>query len=168
MNLPLNEIYKQFIFEPLGLRNTYLPVSENDSVPNVYYKNTDIHRPKFVMSSRASGGCVSTAHEMMIFIKAFFSGDLFNKSILNKLSSYNKLQASMWPIHYGGGYMQIPLGGLTTLFMGKGELKGHSGSTGSFAFYYRLKDLYIVGDLNQMASAALPIRLSMQIALAAK
>ena len=53
-------------------------------------------------------------------------------------------------------------------FMGKGELIGHSGSTGSFAFYYPIKDLYIVGDLNQMANAALPIRLSIQTALAAK
>ncbi len=52
--------------------------------------------------------------------------------------------------------------------MGKGELIGHSGSTGSFAFYYPIKDLYIVGDLNQMANAALPIRLSIQTALAAK
>jgi len=167
MNLPLSKIYKYFIFEPLGMKNTYLPESQNDYVPSIYYKDKAVHRPKFVMSSRASGGCISTAREMMIFLKAFFGGGLFNISILDELSVCNKLQASMGPINYGSGYMRIPLGGLATLFMGKGELKGHSGSTGSFAFYYPHKDLYITGDLNQMANSALPVRLAMQIAMMA-
>lgn len=72
----------------------------------------------------------------------------------------------MSPINYGGGYMQIPLGGLYTMFMGSGELLGHSGSTGSFAFYHKEKDLYFVGDVNQMSNPALPIRLVMQLAMA--
>ena len=71
----------------------------------------------------------------------------------------------MGPIRYGGGFMQIPLNVFATLFMGKGELKGHSDSTGSFAFYYPDKDLFITGDLNQMANTALPIRLSIRIAI---
>lgn len=165
MKRPLNKIYEHFIFEPLGLKNTYLAESENDFVPNIYFKDNTIHRPKFVISSRASGGCVTTVREMMIFLKGFFSGRLFNISILDELSSYNKLQAVMGPICYGSGYMRIPLNGLVTFFMGKGELKGHSGSTGSFAFYYPDKKLFIVGDLNQMANAAFPIRLSLRIAM---
>lgn len=101
----------------------------------------------------------------MIFLKAFFGGILFNSSIFDELPLRNKLQATMTPICYGSGYMRIPLDGLTTLFQGSGELLGHSGTTGSFAFYYPIKDLFIVGDLNQMANPALPIRLSMQIAM---
>lgn len=61
--------------------------------------------------------------------------------------------------------MRIPLDGIASLFRGNGELIGHSGSTGSFAFYCPIKDLFIVGDLNQMANAALPIKLSMRIAI---
>jgi len=49
--------------------------------------------------------------------------------------------------------------------MGKGELLGHSGSSGSFAFYYPEKNLYIVGDLNQLDNPALPIRLVMRLAM---
>lgn len=167
-NMSLGDAYRHYIFVPLGLKNTYLPESENDFVPNIYYGDKAIYRPKFVMSSRGSGGCISTAREMMIFLKAFFGGGLFHISIFNELSSYNRLQATMWPICYGSGYMKIPLGGLTTLFTAKGELKGHSGSTGSFAFYYPDKDLYIIGDLNQMKDAALPIKLSIQIAMMMK
>lgn len=167
-NLPLEQVYKQMIFEPLGLSNTYLPVCEKDFVPNMFYKNKAIHRPKIVMSSRASGGCITTACELMIFIKSFFAGKLFPRANFDKLSFYNKLQISKGPIYYGGGYMKIPLNGLTTLFMGKGELIGHSGSTGSFAFYYPDKDLFIVGDVNQISNPALPIRLVIKLAMAIK
>ena len=166
--LTLSEAYKNYIFKPLGLWNTYLPENEDYGRPQIYYKNQAIHRPKTVISSGASGGCVTNTQELMIFIKAFFCGKLFNKDIFNSLSIYNKLQSSMGPIYYGGGYMQIPLNGVISLFMGKGELIGHSGSTGSFAFYYPIKDLFFVGDINQMADAALPIRLSMQLAMAIK
>lgn len=64
--------------------------------------------------------------------------------------------------------MKIPLERITTLFMGKGELLGLSGSTGSFAFYYPYKDLFIVGDINQMSNPALPIRLVMKLAMVTK
>ncbi|MCL2485782.1 MAG: beta-lactamase family protein [Endomicrobia bacterium] len=166
--LALNEVYKKYIFTPLGLECTYLPVSANDFIPNFYYKDKSLARPKSVISCNASGGCVSNSYELMKFIKAFFGGKLFSADIFKELSVYRKVQFSMGPIYYGGGYMQIPMGGWLTLFMGSGELIGHSGSTGSFAFYYPLKDLYMVGDTNQLASPGLPIRLMLKIAMGIK
>lgn len=165
---PLEDVYKQYIFEPLGLKHTYLPKDKDDFVPNVYYKDTSFHRPKLLRSIRASGGCISTAREMMLFIKAFYGGELFNQSIFQKLDVNNRLQISMSPIHYGAGYMRVPLNGIATLFLGRGELIGHSGSTGSFTFYYPHKDLFFTGDVNQMANPALPVRLAMQLAMSVK
>lgn len=167
-NKHLSDVYKEFIFEPLGLKNTYLPTSEKQFIPKIYHNNDLISRPKVIIANGASGGCVTTAKELMIFIKAFFKGNLFNIKIFEKLSLYNKLQITMGPVNYGGGYMQIPLEGLITMFMGKGELLGHSGSTGSFAFYYPHKDIFMVGDLNQMTKQALPIRLVIQLAMSLK
>ncbi|KQC03132.1 MAG: hypothetical protein APR53_01640 [Methanoculleus sp. SDB] len=166
--LGLSDVFAHYIGKPLRFEKTYLPRSENDVIPNVYYHDEALHRPKFILSSRASGGCITTARELMIFIKAFFGGRMFDTAIINRLSASNKLQASLWPLHYGSGYMRIPLTGLSTFFLGKGELLGHSGSTGSFSFYYPLKDLFFAGDLNQMANAALPVKLSMQLALQAR
>jgi hypothetical protein len=74
----------------------------------------------------------------------------------------------MGPLFYGGGYMQIPMNSIYTLFTGKGELLGHSGATGSFAFYYPHKDLFFVGDTNQLANPGLPIMLVMKLARAVK
>ncbi|WP_432360068.1 serine hydrolase domain-containing protein [Sporosarcina sp. UB5] len=167
-NSSLEDVYKTLIFEPFNLVKTYLPAEEHDFTPTIYYKETAISRPKYISCCRASGGGISTARELMIFSKAFFGGRLFNKDVFNLLKRYYKLQASMYPIQYGGGYMRIPLNGIPTFFTGKGELVGHSGSTGSFAFYFPQKDLFFVGDVNQMANPALPIRLAMRLAVASK
>ncbi|WP_252503867.1 serine hydrolase [Sporosarcina sp. Marseille-Q4943] len=167
-NSSLEDVYKSLIFEPLDLVKTYLPRDEHDFTPTIYYEETAISRPKYISCCRASGGGISTARELMIFSKAFFGGSLFNKDVFYQLEKYNKLQATMYPIQYGGGYMRIPLNGIPTLFMGKGELVGHSGSTGSFAFYFPQEDLFFVGDVNQMANPALPIRLAMRLAISSK
>jgi len=164
---PLEEVFRTSLFEPLGLKNTYVPVNE-DYVPNVFYKDQSLDRPKLIMSLRGGGNAITTTKELMIFLKAFFSGYFFPQRLFENLSHYRKLQLSMGPLYYGGGYMQLPLNTIMTLFMGTGELLGHSGSTGSFAFYYPRKDLYFVGDMNQMANPGIPIRLVMRLALSLK
>ncbi|CAG9622760.1 serine hydrolase domain-containing protein [Sutcliffiella rhizosphaerae] len=163
-NQRLGEVFETFIFEPLELQKTYLVEKEADFVPDIFYKAQRICRPNYLRSCRASGGAMSTARELMIFLKAFFGGKLFPSNYINK-TEFSRLQASMYPIKYGMGYMHIPLQGISTLYMGKGELMGHSGSTGSFAFYYPLKDLYMVGDVNQISAPSLPIRMVMRLAM---
>lgn len=159
------EAYEDFIFTPLKLKHTYLPLHGEDHIPSICYKDNKIDIPQFVCSCRASGGTITTARELMIFLKAFWGGNLFNREVLDQLAQYRKLQITMGPIRYGGGYMRIGLGGLLTAFRGKGELLGHSGTSGSFAFYHPDKDLYYVGDLNQLAKPSWPIRLVMKLAM---
>ena len=142
----ISEIYEDCIIKPLGLCKTGL-LTESAAMP-VWLKDKQIHRPQF-LTSHGEQAVITTADELMIFIKAFFKGRLFDAKAFEELSAYTRLQLYMYPISSGGGYWQIPLGGLGTLFMGEGELLGHAGSTGSFAFYYPHKDLYFVGDINQ-------------------
>ena len=97
--------------------------------------------------------------------RMFWSGKLFNESNMPKLAKPHKLQISMGPICYSTGYMQIPLKSIFTLFLGKGDLLGHSGTTGSFAFYYPHKDLFFTGDVNQLANPGLPIRMLIKLAM---
>jgi len=160
----LAQVYQEYICKPIGMTNTYLPTNSEDFIPGIYYKSEKSHFPKFFTGSY-NYDAISTAADLMLFLKAFWNGALFPHSVFEKLSTYRKLQITMGPIYYGGGYMKIPLKNINTLFMGKGELIGHSGSTGSFAFYYPEKDLYFVGDLNQMACPSLPIRLLIKLAM---
>ncbi len=160
----LERVFEKYIFSKINMTKTYLPVSEKEYIPMVYYGDQQLYRPQFIMCSKASGGCITSTRDLMIFIQAFFHGELFDKKFLHS-NLYRKLQLSMYPIYYGNGYMRIKMGGFSTSFFGQGDLTGHSGSTGSFAFYYPDKELFFTGDFNQMKYPALPIRFVMQLAM---
>lgn len=162
LGVPLQKAFEKYIFSPLSLKNTYLASVTEGTVPYVYFKNELLKRPKFVSSCFASGGSVTTARDLMIFIKAFYGGKLFNKSVFEKLKKSNPLQFSFYPIHYSGGYMMLEA---SILLSSKIKLLGHAGSTGSFAFYAPEKDLFFVGDLAQMASPSKGVRFVMQSAI---
>ena len=162
----ISEVYQEYIFKPLELSKTNFITDESLALP-IWAKDKQIHRPKF-LSTHGEQAVVTTANDLMIFLKSFFSGKLFNAEVFEELSAYTRFMFPMFAICGGGGYWQIPLGGLGNLYMGEGELLGHSGSTGSFAFYYPHKDLYFVGDFNQAASPALAIRFIMRLAMKVK
>lgn len=159
----LQQAYETYIFKPLALTKTYLASTSDDFVPHTYYQGKQLERPLFIRSCFASGGAVTTTKELMTFLKAFYDGRLFDKEILSQTEKSNPLQMSYYPICYAGGYMSIAA---SIPFGKKVELVGHSGSTGSFAFYLPQKDLYLVGDLTQIDSPALAVRLAMKTALA--
>lgn len=158
----LQAAYTKYIFMPLSLKETYLASGENDFAPYIYYKHLQLERPLFIRSCYASGGGVTTARELMIFIKAFWSGALFDKAVFSKLTQCNPLQMKFYPIRYMGGYMKIPT---FYPFGKKYTLVGHSGSTGSFAFYCPEKNLFFVGDVPQISSPSICVRLVMRAAL---
>jgi CubicO group peptidase (beta-lactamase class C family) len=157
----LQQAYSKYIFEPLELKHTYLATGQDDYIPHTYYKSEKMERPLFIRSSYASGGGITTARELMIFIKAFYSGKLFDQSVLSRLTISNPLQLAFFPIHYAGGYMTVKV---SYPFGKKYTLMGHSGSTGSFAFYCPEKDLFFVGDA-PLIDSPVGTRLVMRAAL---
>ncbi|MDD4773151.1 MAG: serine hydrolase [Eubacteriales bacterium] len=159
----LQAVYESLIFNPLHMEKTFLASSAADSIPGIYHKDRIIHRPRAVMGARAAGGCVTTARELMTFIKAFFGGGLFSKETLSKTAEYRRLFMSANREYYGGGYMRIPLG-----LTGKSEIVGHAGLTGSFAFWYPRRSFAFAGDLNQIADPALPVKLCERLASAVR
>ena len=148
----LTDVFTELIFKPLHLKNTYVyETITGNNPPKVYYKNRTISTPAFLSASSASGGIVSTASETMVFLKAFFNGELFSKEYLPKLYKWNKLDLKMAGLEYGCGLMRCKMAKVVELFYPNLELIGHAGISGSFAFYCPAKELFITGTLNQLA-----------------
>lgn len=137
----LSENYKRIIFDPLGLKNTYLYSQQNDTaLTSIYYKDVPLNIPKMMSCFKADGGIVSNTTENMIFLKAFLDGKLFSKSHVNINSEWNKI---FFPFSYGLGLQRFKI-------PGNDEMIGHSGVTGSLSFYCPKKDVYITGTVNQI------------------
>lgn len=143
----LKDIYNQFIIQPLELENTFLCEKTSTFAP-IYLNAKPLYRPLVVSSAGASGGIISTAQDTMTFLKSFYTGELFKESYLPILYQWNRIQ--WFPMEYGIGMMRCKMSRLMSPLFPAPEIIGHSGSTGTFAFYCPLKDLFITGTINQM------------------
>jgi len=114
-----------------------LPVHHRDAVLDV---------PQILTSMGPDGGIISTLDEMLTFLRAFMQGRLFKPENTPQMCQWNRL---FFPLLYGYGLMRIKLPRWMSLFRATPELIGHSGASGSFAFYAPEPDIYLIGTFNQ-------------------
>jgi CubicO group peptidase (beta-lactamase class C family) len=151
---PLSKIYEERICQPLKLKSTYLYTDSRDRTPTpFYYENTPLWIPNMMSSFRSDGGLVTTSKENLQFLTAFFNGDLFSKKHLQLDENWNKIYP---PFQYSLGLMKFKYPGVP-------EMIGHAGATGSFAFWIRDKNLFLVGTINQIAKPQLVYKMLAKI-----
>ena len=154
-------ILKEYIFEPLGLKRTYLYENSKDTVPaTMYFKQNPLPIPLAMTSFGPDGGIVSTSGELMIFIRAFFNGQLFPIEYFGEMKQWNKI---FFPLEYGIGLARFKLPRVFSPFKALPELLGHSGLSGAFAFYSPEKDVFLTGTVNQINNPDLSYRLMLQL-----
>lgn len=155
--------FRELIFEPLGLRHTYLfdtAVPRSDAEPaTLYLKDAPVNVPKYFASNTSDGGLVSTAAESVTFLRAFFEGQLFDKSYLDAMMNWKRM---FFPLRYGYGLMYFHLPRFFW-FTPLPEFIGHSGSTGSFAFVSPSRSVYLAGTVNQIAAPSKPFFLMISL-----
>jgi len=158
----LSQVFQKRIFEPLQLDNTYVfnhALKQSDPIP-LYHKTQRLDVPLAMSSMASDGGIVSNLSDNLRFLQAYFAGELFDSAHFNLMYQWNAL---FFPMQYGYGLMRFKLPRWMTLFRHTPELIGHSGSSGSFAFYAPEKDLYIVGTFNQIDKPARPFNFMLKV-----
>jgi len=155
---PLHFVYNDFIFRPLGLKNTWLvghskALVASGTPADVFYKDKIINKIRTNGSYWADGGIVSTAEEMIIFLKALNEGRIVSRDTLKLMHNWHKLH---FPLQYGYGTMYFKLPNFIAKWMEAPPLWGHSGSTGSFLYYSEDLNLYMAGSINQAESESKP------------
>ena len=163
---PLQVVYDEFFLRQLGLKHTWLvgrskpKVEPSAGIADVFSKDIDITRIRANGAYWADGGIVSTAQEMIVFLKALKEGRIVSGDTLKLMHSWHKLQ---FPLQYGYGTMYFKLPGFITKMMKVPPLWGHSGSTGSFLYYSEDLNLYMAGSINQVESKSKPFRLMIRV-----
>jgi len=147
------------ICEPLGLVQTGV-LQGNDMGLPVYHKDKRLNVPQILTSMTSDGGIISTMDEMLSFLRAFMDGRLFKPENAAQMRQWNKL---FLPLQYGYGLMRVKLPRWMTLFRATPELIGHSGASGSFAFYAPEPDIYLIGTFNQTDAPRRPIGFMLRV-----
>ncbi len=156
---PLYIAYQELLFQPLALKHTFLiggqEAQENQTVvpADIYYDDKIITKTRFNGAYWADGGIISTAEEMIIFLRALNEGKIINKNTLELMHDWHKME---FPIQYGYGTMYFKLPRLLSRLSKLTPLWGHSGSTGSYLYYSEDLNLYIAGSINVAGSNSKP------------
>ncbi|TVQ28082.1 MAG: class A beta-lactamase-related serine hydrolase [Spirochaetaceae bacterium] len=148
---PVALVFKERIFDVLELTDTYAFTDPHDnSVKPMYYRSSPVHVPRYIASITPEGGIVSTASEVMRFLKAFFAGRFFPASAIDELKRWNRI----WfpgQFDFGVGLENQLIPRIMSPFRPIGELLGFWGQSGAFAFYNPSRDLYFTGTVNQLS-----------------
>ncbi len=148
----LEENYAEFIYEPLGLQQTYSYDFRNPpaEAPAVFYSGPrPLHIPQTMTSFGADGSIVSTLDEMLRFTRAFAGGELFDPGHLRRMTAqWNMLYPPL--IYYGGGLMRVKVPRILSPLRALPEVLGHAGANASVAFHSPEWDLTVVGTLHQI------------------
>lgn len=136
------DLMKAGIFAPLGLSS--LAVYKQLCAP-LFYGKKQVAMPSYMQATLPSGGLMGNKIDLMKFLQAFYQGRLFDPSHLN--GSFRPIFGPV--LAYGQGQMKLGAKGVLSPVIPMPDLLGHSGSTGSFAFYDREGDIYLVGTFNQ-------------------
>jgi CubicO group peptidase (beta-lactamase class C family) len=143
-------VFKDYIFDKLGLNSTYVYSDIADNKPVAfYYKKKRLWLPKYMASIAVEGGIVSTADEVMKFLKSFFNGLFFPKAKIDELKKWNFILPPPGLFYFGIGLEKLPTPRIISIAKPINEIIGFWGQTGSFAWYNPDTNLYFTGTTNQ-------------------
>lgn len=169
----LQEVFEEMFYKPLNLEKTYLPsTSASKNFPaaaTVWYKDQAVDIPYALESAR---DLISTADELIIFMRALIRGDIFDDPATAGLiqSNWNRFGfllspvAPGWPIEYGLGMMRFQMPPVFSLFRSFPELRGHTGVSSAWLFYCPEIDMIITGTVSQLTAVAVPFKTVPKIA----
>jgi len=141
----LHRVFREEIFEPLGMKSTWLTYREKQrgAAPSHRYEgDEDLHAVPRQSADWAGGGLVSTTRDLERFLRGLASGALFHQTETLALMR-ESVPVGEADISYGLGLYRVKLEG------GKGEIWGHDGHGNSFAYYWPQRDITFTGTLNQ-------------------
>lgn len=157
LNKPIRQNFEQ-LFEELGMKNSFVLPSEKSNHIPVFFKQNQISIDQYGAST--GHDVASTAQDLMIFVKAFFSGYFFPEKDIKTFKKWNNI---FFPFKYGTGIQKFYMPQILSPFKAVPEIIGHCGSVGSIAFYFPEKEIFITGTVNQTSNQSLVFQAMMKL-----
>ncbi len=164
----LEDAFRDMLLKPLNLFSTFHPGSKplkpSQAAATVWAQDTTFEEKPQAL--RSFGDLNSTAKDLIGFMRALYSGQVFAKPETLDLMmgswqtfgvAFNPISPG-WPIQYGLGAMRYRIPRAFTPFKPVPEVVGHTGAVGSWLFYCPKLDMIFTGTVSQITAAAVPFR----------
>jgi D-alanyl-D-alanine carboxypeptidase len=152
-----HEVLEARVFEPLGLRHTWLPdrsrlPAEVGEPAAMWHRDRLLDMPQAV---RSCNDLMGTAADTLTFLKGLVHGQVFADPATAGLMQqrWNRI---FYPLRYGLGMMQFRIARAMAPGRRPVTLVGHSGASGSWAFYCPELDVLMTGTFDQWAARSAP------------
>jgi CubicO group peptidase (beta-lactamase class C family) len=167
----MGALYRELLFEPLGLAHTWFPGDEPlqpaGEPATVWLGDRPVvDRP---LAMRSFGDLYGTVGDVLRFGRALFTGAVFDDPATLELMvrrfhrfgfprSAATLRAPSWPIEYGLGVMRFAPSRALAFGRRLPGLLGHTGSTGSWLWHCPELGLMLAGTVDQATAVTVPFR----------
>jgi D-alanyl-D-alanine carboxypeptidase len=148
LNRSLAEIYRRLIFDPLAMDSTYLEWHEPPRGSHVshHYDGLRDLLPMNTSFDWAGGGLVTTAGDLVRFLRGLFGGALVDRRWSADLTTWR--DELRWPPNSSASYIRYGLG-IGVNVAGGEDLVGATGVWGAFAYFWPAGDAAMAGTVNQ-------------------
>jgi len=145
---PLHGVYRDVVFDPLGMAATWLeghePARERE-VAHDYHGELDMTTLSPTIDW-AGGGLVTTAPDLARFVRGLWSGAVLDSDGLEQLTRWTA--GASFPPGHALHYDNYGLG-MGRVVVEDVQLVGHTGFIGAFAFHAPDENAVLVGTHNQ-------------------
>lgn len=142
---PLEQVYRDVLFDPLGLSTMYLTYHEPAPTARLeahrYEGHEDLYQVPRQSADWAGGGLVSSTDDLSAFIEALAGGGLLDADHLGEMTTWVDTGYGQG-IGYGLGLFRYDLGDA-------GELWGHDGYGNAWMYWWPEAELSLTGSLDQ-------------------
>ena len=156
LDRPLADAYRSLIFAPLRMDATYLEWHEpprGSEVSHHYDGQRDL-LPMNTSFDWAGGGLVTTAGDLISFLRGLFCGALFDGRWFAELTTWR--DGLRWPPDSSARYLRYGLGIGVNLACGE-EIVGATGVWGAYAYFWPAGGAAIAGTVNLRGADRSPL-----------
>jgi len=151
----LDDAYRRYIYDPLGLQSTYRRFAEaprpggSSRAAHVLHGEIDFTTWRALTADWAGGGLDSTPEDLNRFLRALAHNNIFRKPSTRE--TMFRWRAWSENASYGLGVIRFDLDqDPDDSRHGMGEIWGHIGASSCFMFYWPMADASFCGTFNQV------------------
>lgn len=149
---PYSDILEERIFEPLGMKDSYLMFYQDEpaDILGIYVNGIDFSNRNALSVDWSGGGVVTTMNDLLTFMRALENGEFLPDEVYKQMTDFNHRYDK--GIYYGMGMMYFDLSELSFLLglSGMTDVYGGVGATGTYVLYDKEKDTFFIANFGSL------------------
>ncbi|MGO4545106.1 serine hydrolase domain-containing protein [Paenibacillus sp. 2TAB23] len=147
---PYSDILEERIFEPLGMKDSYLMFYHDEpaDILGVYLNGIDYSDKNALSIDWSGGGVVTTMNDLLTFMRALEKGALLSDEVYKQMTDFNQRYEK--GIYYGMGMMYFDFSELSFLLGSMTDVYGGVGATGTYILYDKKKDTFFIANFGSL------------------